>query len=254
MSTILLIDIGNTRIKWARLTGSSLGAQAAAPHAVWTPQTLVESILNSGARAERVLISNVGGARIGDVARKAITTTWGIEPEFVQSTRAAGGIRNSYAEPAQLGVDRWLAMIGSRSLEQGAICVVSVGTAMTIDGIDASGAHLGGVIVPGPDLMVSSLLQNTSEIAQRARQGTTSERVFADNTLGAIRQGAEHALAALIVRSAQSMRDELGEAPRLLLTGGACARVERAIGLTCQIVPDLVLRGLAALTAESAAK
>jgi len=224
-----------------------LDAQAAAPHSAWTSERLTEMILSSGQRAERVLISNVGGARIGDVAREAVATTWGIQPEFVQSTRAAGGIRNSYPEPAQLGVDRWLAMIGARSLEQGAICVVSVGTAMTIDGVDASGRHLGGLIVPGPDLMVSSLLHNTSEIAQRARQGTTNERVFADNTLGAISQGAEHALAALIVRSVQAMRDELGEAPQLLLTGGACARVERAIGLTYRIVPDLVLRGLAAL-------
>ena len=201
-----------------------------------------------------MLISNVGGTRIGDVARDAVAKTWEIEPQFVQSTRAAGGIRNSYAEPAQLGVDRWLAMIGSRSLEQGAICVVSVGTAMTIDGIDAGGRHLGGVIVPGPDLMVSSLLHNTSDIAQRARRGTTSGRVFADNTLGAIRQGAEHALAALIERSVHAMRDELGEAPHLLLTGGACERVERAIGLTYRIVPDLVLRGLAALATGSEAK
>jgi len=247
LSTILLIDIGNTRIKWARLAGSALDAQAAAPHAGWTAHSVTESILNSGQRAERVLISNVGGARIGDAAREAVATTWGIQPEFVQSTRAAGGIRNSYPEPAQLGVDRWLAMIGSRSLEQRAVCVVSVGTAMTIDGIDASGRHLGGVIVPGPDLMVSSLLHNTSEIAQRARQGTTREHVFADNTLGAIRQGAEHALAALIVRSVQSMRDELSELPSLLLTGGACARVEHAIGLTYRVVPDLVLRGLAVL-------
>ncbi|MGH8186408.1 MAG: type III pantothenate kinase, partial [Steroidobacteraceae bacterium] len=102
---ILLVDIGNTRIKWARLAGTTVGEQSAAPHATWTLATFIESILDAGARADRVLIGNVGGARMADVARQALSKAWSIEPEFIQSTSAAGGIRNSYPEPAQLGVD-----------------------------------------------------------------------------------------------------------------------------------------------------
>ena len=243
----LLIDIGNTRIKWARFEGSVLQPQSAAPHADWSAETLVETVLRRGSRADRVLVSNVAGPRMADVVRKGVAQTWQLEAEFITSTAMAGGIRNAYPQPAKLGVDRWLAIIAAHALEQGAVCVVSVGTAMTIDGVDAAGLHLGGVIVPGPDLMVASLLKNTSDIAQRAQQGDTRDQLFADNTLGAIRQGAEHALAALVERAVGTMRRTLNETPKLLVTGGASDRVEKALGLPYRAVPDLVLQGLAVL-------
>jgi len=243
----LLIDIGNTRIKWARLEGGALQPQSAAPHADWGVETFVETVLRRGNRAERVLVGNVAGTRMADVIRTAVAQTWQIEAEFVTSTPMAGGIRNAYPQPAKLGVDRWLAMIGAHALEQGAVCIVSIGTAMTIDGIAADGLHLGGVIVPGPDLMVTSLLKNTSDIAQRAQQGAASDGLFADNTLGAIRQGAEHALAALVERAVGVMRRTLKETPKLLVTGGASDRVEKALGVPYRAVPDLILQGLAVL-------
>ncbi|MGH8235480.1 MAG: type III pantothenate kinase [Steroidobacteraceae bacterium] len=245
----LLIDIGNTRIKWARFEGGTLQPQSAAPHADWSVATFVATVLRAD-RADHVLVSNVAGTRMADVVRTGVAQTWQGEAKFVASTPLAGGIRNAYPQPAKLGVDRWLAMIGAHALERGAVCVVSVGTAMTIDGIAADGLHLGGVIVPGPDLMVTSLLKNTSDIAERARQGDTSDGLFADNTLGAIRQGSEHALAALIERAVGVMRRTLHETPTLLVTGGASDRVEQAIGLPYRVVPDLVLQGLAVLAAE----
>ena len=247
---ILLIDIGNTRIKWARLERSNLQLQSAAAHADWTVATFADMVLKSGNRCERALVSNVSGQRMADVVRNAVLQTWQIEAQFVTSTAATGGVRNAYPQPAKLGVDRWLAIIGAHALERGAVCVVSVGTALTIDGIDAQGRHLGGVIVPGPDLMVSSLLNNTSEIAARAQQGSAAEALFADNTLGAILQGAEHALAALVERAFGVMRRTLNETPKLLLTGGASARLEKSLGLPYRSVPDLVLQGLAVIATE----
>lgn len=246
----LLIDIGNTRVKWARFENAALQPQSAAPHADWTVQSVVETVLQRGGRSDRVLVSNVAGPRMADAVRTAVAQAWQIEAEFVTSTTAAGGIRNAYPQPAKLGVDRWLAMIGAHALERGAVCVVSVGTAMTIDGIAGDGRHLGGVIVPGPDLMVGSLLNNTSDIAQRSQQGDTADRLFADNTLGAVWQGAEQALAALVERAVAVMRRTLNETPKLLVTGGASERVEKSLGLPYRAVPDLVLRGLAVLAAE----
>jgi type III pantothenate kinase len=187
---------------------------------------------------------------MAEVVRTAVAQEWQIEPQFVVSTTAAGGVRNAYPQPAKLGVDRWLAMIGAHALERGAVCIVSVGTAMTIDGLAADGRHLGGVIVPGPDLMVGSLLNNTSDIARRAQQGDTTEGLFADNTLGAIRQGADQALAALVERAVGITRRTLNETPALLVTGGASDRVEKLLTLPYRSVPDLVLRGLAVLAAE----
>lgn len=247
---LLLIDIGNTRIKWARAEARELGPQAAATHANWTEQDFVQQVLDTGPRAERVLIANVGGKHMGDLAHAALLRHWQLQPRFMQSPAAGAGIRNAYPEPAKLGVDRWMAMLGGRSLEPGPICVVSVGTAMTIDGLDASGQHLGGVIVPGPDLMVSSLLKNTSDIAQRAANGRTQEQLFADNTLGAVQQGAVQALAALVERAVETMRAQVGQTPALLLTGGASSRLRRAIRIPGREIPDLVLRGLLVVAAE----
>lgn len=246
----LLIDVGNTRIKWARFEDGVLQPQSAAPHADWSVQTFVDTILQRGTRSDRVLVSNVAGARMADVVRTAVVQTWQIEAQFVTSTPMAGGIRNAYSQPAKLGVDRWLAMIGAHALEHGPVCVVSVGTAMTIDAVAADGNHLGGVIVPGPDLMIGSLLTNTSDIAQRAQQGSTGNGLFADNTLGAIRQGAEQALGALVERAVGAMRRTLNETPKVLVTGGASDRVEKTLGVPYRLVPDLVLQGLAVLAAE----
>lgn len=247
----LLIDIGNTRIKWARFEHGKLQPQAAAPHADWSAKTFIETVLHSGGRDARVLVSNVSGPRMTDIVRSATMQTWQVEPELVTSSAAAGGIRNAYPRPQQLGVDRWLAILGAHALERTAVCVVSVGTALTIDGVAADGRHLGGVIVPGPDLMVSSLLRNTSDIAERAQQGRASNALFADNTLGAIQQGAQHALAALVERAVGVMRHSLQETPTVLITGGASACVEKSLGLPYRAVPDLVLRGLAVLAMSS---
>lgn len=247
---LLLIDIGNTRIKWARFDERSMGPQSAAVHANWSVDDFVQRVLNSGPRAERVLIANVGGQRMGELAQAAFRTTWQIEPRFVHSPAAQAGIRNAYPEPGKLGVDRWLCLLGGRALEPRPLCVVSVGTAMTIDGLDAGGQHLGGVIVPGPDLMVSSLLKNTSDIAQRAAGGQARDALFADNTLGAIQQGAIQALAALIERAMQTLEQQLGEPSVLLITGGAAALLQGAIHSPAREIPDLVLRGLAVVAGQ----
>jgi type III pantothenate kinase len=192
-----------------------------------------------------VLIANVGGKPVGELAQAAIASAWQIEARFVHSPASQAGLRNAYPEPAKLGVDRWLCLLGGRALEPRPLCVVSVGTAMTIDGLDAGGAHLGGVIVPGPDLMVSSLLKNTSDIAHRALGGEARDTLFADNTLGAIQQGAVQALGALVERAMDTLEQQLGERPVLLITGGAAARLQGAIRGPATEIPDLVLRGLA---------
>ena len=248
---ILLVDIGNTRIKWAHLDGGELGEQAALAHASWAPEAFVAAIEAGGGRPDRVLAGNVGGNGIGERLSSAVARAWSMDTEFVEASAWAGGVTSGYADPAQLGVDRWLAIIGAHALEPGGSCVVDVGTAMTIDGVTAEGRHLGGVIVPGPYLMVNSLHQNTSDLAQRYRQGQVVDTLFADNTRGAIEQGAMHALAALIERSADIMERMIGHPPALLLTGGGCEPLAGLLGRPHKIVVDLVLRGLAVLAPES---
>jgi type III pantothenate kinase len=240
---MLLIDIGNTRIKWAALEEGELTHQQAVAHALWTADECAAAFTTLP-RARRVLVSNVGGERIGAIVRDVARARFGIDPEFIQSTAEAAGVRNAYPEPWKLGVDRWLAMIAAHSMYQRAVCVVSIGTAATIDGVDATGRHLGGVIVPGPDLMVDSLLKNTSEIARRTANGSVGSGLFANNTLGAIRQGALHAVAALAERAVESVQVQFGVQPELVLTGGASEEIGKLLRFPHVVTPDLVLKGL----------
>jgi type III pantothenate kinase len=246
----LLIDIGNTRIKWARLDERGLGATNASVHADWGREQVHDQLVRPQGRPERVLVSNVGGARIGELISDVVGEEWGLSAEFVEPTAFAGGVRSAYPDPSKLGVDRMMAMIGAHAMYPRLVCIASVGTAMTVDAVDTLGNHLGGVIVPGPDLMITSLLKNTSDIAARARQGEVGTGLFADNTLGGITQGAVHALASLIDRSVATLQRDFGETPTLLLTGGASDRVASFIESQAEIVPDLVLRGLAVLSKE----
>ena len=122
---------------------------------------------------------------------------------------------------------------------------------MTVDGVLAEGQHLGGVIAPGPDMMINSLMQNTSDIAAHAKDGERRTTLFADNTLAAVQQGAVHALAALVERAVRDMHKQYGEAPVLLLTGGANEKIAGELRIPFQVVPNLVLRGLAVISKEA---
>lgn len=246
----LLIDVGNTRLKWAVLRDGVLGPQHAQGYADWSDNEFGAYVLGHAGRQARVLVANVGGERVATLISNAVSKTWDIKPIFLQSTARAGGIENAYPEPAKLGVDRWAAMIGTHAMGVGPACVVSVGTAMTIDGVAESGKHLGGLIVPGPDLMISSLMRNTSDVAVRAETGRTGDALFADNTRGAVHQGAVHALAALVDRAMHTIEQSCGKRPALVVTGGASQSFERLVSDPLQQVPDLVLRGLAVLVDE----
>jgi type III pantothenate kinase len=244
----LLIDIGNTRIKWATLDASGLGEQHAAAYTSWTREQFIEQVLQ-GARPGRVLVSNVGGARMASLVKDALEHRWSMTATFAETSAAACGVVNSYPDPSKLGVDRWLCLIAAHAMETRASCIVSVGTAMTIDALEANGVHLGGIIVPGPDLMISSLMKGTSDIQTKAAEGSIAAGFFANNTLGAVHQGAVNALAALTERAIESMRLNLHAEPAVILTGGACHRLGPLLASPYVVVPDLVLRGLAMLAA-----
>jgi type III pantothenate kinase len=163
----LLIDAGNTRLKWALLQGRRLGRV----HAMdWNPRGVERAagaVLRT--RADRVLVCSVAGAPLERALRRAARRAGLRPPQFVRSTRRAAGVRNGYRQTWRLGADRWVAMLGARALHPGrALCVVDVGTALTLDLLDARGQHRGGLLLPGPTLMVDSLLNDTAGIRKRA--------------------------------------------------------------------------------------
>ena len=245
--TVLLVDIGNTRIKWAHVAGGRLNRVRAAAHAAWTAADYGGRLF-AGRRPERMLVASVAGPKVtralATAARRA-----GVSARFVRVPRRGGGITVGYLEPWRLGVDRFVALVGARDCFRGiALCVVGVGTAMTVDLVGGDGRHRGGAIIPAPELMVESLLDHTHGIRRRARGGARGRAaLFARSTRAAIAQGARYAAAALVDRAVAEASVIFGRTPLVVLFGGE-ARAVRPLVLSASVgVPDLVLRGLAVL-------
>ena len=241
---ILLVDIGNSRIKWAEGRDGVLGPQSAAAYSDWS-EAEWRSTLFGARKFERVIAACVAGEPAKRALQQATQQAVGRPVEFVESQAEAAGVRNAYPDPRQLGVDRWLAVVAAHHLVAEPACVIDVGTAMTIDVVTAGGEHLGGTIVPGPDLMVGSLMKGTSELAERSSAGGgQGARVFSDNTRDAILNGCPLALAALVERSHAELGQQAGTAPALLATGGALPKILPFLRIPVREIPDLVLRGL----------
>jgi type III pantothenate kinase len=154
-----------------------------------------------------------------------------------------------YVEPWRLGVDRFVAAVGAHQLFKGiAVCVVGVGTAMTIDLVGADGRHQGGAIIPAPDLMVETLFSQTNGIRRRAQGGAgVGGGLFGRSTRAGVLQGSRYAAAALIDRAVEEAPALVGRRPLVVLTGGGASAVRPLVKSPGVGVPDLVLRGLAAL-------
>jgi type III pantothenate kinase len=245
---VLLVDVGNTRIKWARFDGAQLAKSRAAAHAGWTVRDFARHLFR-GTPPTRVLATSVAGPEVNR-ALSAAARGRNVRISYIRVPRRAGGVTVGYPEPWRLGADRFTGAVGAHQLFKGvAVLVVGVGTAMTLDLVDASGRHRGGAIVPAPDLMVATLLERTHGIRRRARGGATrAQGVFGRSTRAGIEQGARYAAAALIDRTAQEARVLLGRTPLVVLTGGQAASVRPLLLSAGVTVPDLVLRGLAALS------
>jgi type III pantothenate kinase len=248
----LLIDAGNTRLKWAVLRAGRLGRVHAADWNAATLPRIARRILDR--RYARVLVCSVAGGALERALRGAARAAGSAAPQFIRSRRRAAGVRNGYVEPWRLGADRWVAMLGARAQNPGrALCIIDVGTALTIDLLDAQGRHRGGLLIPGPALMVEALLRDTAGIRRRAgRRPRTAARIaapFGRSTRAGLLSGSALACAALIERSLQEARRELGRRPRVLLTGGGAGAVAGFLRVAHQRVDALVLRGLAMLAA-----
>ena len=251
---VLLVDIGNTRIKWARLHGARLGRSQAALHSDWSAASYTRRLFGRGAHATGVWVTSVAGSSVNRVLAAAARCA-GVAATFVTVPRRGGGVRVGYLEPWRLGSDRFVAAVGARQLfPQTPVCVVGVGTAMTVDLLAGDGRHRGGVIIPAPALMVDTLLARTHGIQRRAQGGRPGGEtgLFARSTRAGLVQGARYAAAALIDRAVEEARALLGRKPLVVLTGGQAAAVRPLLRSSCVVVPDLVLRGLAVLARREA--
>ncbi|HWU77389.1 MAG TPA: type III pantothenate kinase [Rhodanobacter sp.] len=239
----LLLDMGNTRLKWALQPTSSAGWLA---HGSMDWQGGMLTGL-AAAWASLPRPTAVVAASVVDSEREAQLAAvsrglWRREPHWLRTPASACGVRNAYAEPERLGVDRFLAMVAAHADGHGACVLASAGTALTLDAMTADGRHLGGLIAPGVQLMQQSLLQATARVRPE-RPGRLLE--LADNTADAVSSGCWQAVIALVERFAGRMEKQLAAVPTLILAGGDAQQLAALLPLPAQLSRDSVLRGLA---------
>src|SRR6201992_1162211 len=248
---ILVIDVGNTRLKWAWLTSTRLSDQQAVVHREAKPDVWSATLFQSTQKPSRVLVSNVAGPEMAKNLSRLTKKAFSVAAEQMTATAQFDGLTNGYLDPTLLGADRWLALIGAWTRVKSALCVVDAGTAVKVDSVDADGQHLGGLIAPGIHMMREALMNKTSDIAKAAEHSTPSlAGVLANNTIGAVSRGAVFALAGMADRAAEIIEQSTGVKPRLFITGGDAGMITGTMRAHGEIVPDLVLQGLAVIAAQ----
>ena len=252
--SFLAIDIGNTRLKWAQYASPQPGAVLLAQGAVFVEaiDTLAESDWSRLAPPTSMLGCNVAGEAVRRRVEEQLEL-WDGAPRWLVPSAHAGGVSNGYEHPTRLGADRWAALIGARwHAQQRATqlgtparpaLVVMVGTAVTVDSLDAGGHFLGGLIMPGFGLMLRALEQGTAGL-----KVPTGEVVdFPTNTSDALMSGGAHALAGAIERIHRKLVAHCGAEPLLLMTGGAAVKMVPITDLPFETVDSLIFDGLLAV-------
>lgn len=238
----LLLDLGNTRLKWA-LQAQPEGwlARGAVD---WREDTMagLQLAWSGLPRPDTVIAASVVDAVREALVAEVVGSLFARAPGWWRTPVSACGVRNAYVEPQRLGVDRFLAMVAAYADGRAPCVLAGVGTALTLDALASDGRHLGGLIAPGPQLMRQSLLDATAQV-RLDRPGEILE--LADNTADAVVSGCFQAAAALIERFATRMAARLDGAPTLILGGGDAATLMPLLSLPARLSQDSVLRGLA---------
>lgn len=237
----LLIDFGNTRLKWATLDNGDVRPGGVFAH---RQQALAAAAskdwLALPRRPDSVLVASV----VDDARETELTalcrSVFSLDPVWLKTPRTALGVRNGYREPQRLGIDRFLAMLAMHVTSPRAQIIVSCGTALTLDALDADGQHHGGLILASPELMRSAVRSATARLASPT--GKLVE--MATSTSDAIQSGALLAAVALIERFRRQTAAKLGAVPAIVLAGGGSAELSSWLP-DSERHADLVLHGLA---------
>ncbi|MGB0712327.1 MAG: type III pantothenate kinase [Gammaproteobacteria bacterium] len=239
-----LVDMGNTRIRWGLAGGEEQWRVESAVHAGGDVGSVLAGRWSPRGRVDVV---SVAGERADDALRSWLESQ-GAGPVIFHCTPARGqGVINSYIDHAAMGVDRWAAMVGGRAVTDGAFCVIDCGSAVTVDGVDADGRHLGGGILPGYRLMSRALTGETARILAGDRGG--SARGLGTDTAACVSSGVDAAVSGGVLELIHRAERPMERPLERLLCGGDAERIRDALE-PCRVLPDLVLRGLALMARD----
>ena len=241
----LLLDIGNSRLKWGVLDNGAIHRTGHVRQTTIRERGLAALTSRLPRKVDTAFACNVAGESLAAELARLVKSHCNCDVKYARSEAQACGVTNSYRQPGRLGVDRWVAMIAARAACDSSSIVVDAGTAITIDALDDDGRHLGGQILPGIALMTESLGANTSDIPRvRKRFSSRGMGVFARSTAAAVSQGVIGAAVGAVERATRVMR-EGGYDPTIFLTGGDAPCLLKALVKEHVHSPNLVLEGLA---------
>ena len=210
----LLLDIGNTRIKWAWSAEERINMAEPLIRDSKSFKDLAPAEWENAETPERVIVSNVAGAVFAKSVRTWVKRVWRIDTEFVMPAASACGVTNAYIHPERLGPDRWAALIAAHHLfRKSPVCILDCGSAVTIDALAADGRHMGGLIVPGLAMMERVLVSKTSGI-KLENVPAPEISLLARDTETAVQGGTLYALVALIDRVFADLGQELGRSAK----------------------------------------
>ena len=213
----LLVDIGNTRVKWTVIEEKPINSQG-----FNRSKTGIKASLNNHWKTLKnissIHVANVAGDKIAEQLTAWTEKQWQLTPIFIQSEKKRFGVTNAYEHAERLGVDRWCALIAARQHARQASCIIDCGTAITIDIVTKYGVHQGGVILPGLNLMRKALSNNTSELKNIAEE--SNFQTLAVNTQSAIQAGTLYTITATIERIVDDLREQFDNKIRFIITGG----------------------------------
>jgi type III pantothenate kinase len=242
----LALDIGNTRLKWALYDTATSHARLLDHGAEFLEniEKLAEGPWSCMAAPSQVL----GCAVASDIIRRRVEgqmEAWDVSPQWVVASEAEAGLHNGYDHPARLGADRWVAMIGAyqHMLAEGParpMVVVMVGTAVTVEAVDATGKFLGGLILPGHGIMLRALESGTAGL----HVPTGEVKPFPTNTSDALTSGGTYAIAGAVERMVQHVRAHCGAEPKCIMTGGAGWKMAPSMTRPFDLVDNLIFDGL----------
>ncbi|NOQ63129.1 MAG: type III pantothenate kinase [Methyloprofundus sp.] len=241
---ILLIDLGNTRLKWLEWQAGQLGAISAVSH---IEGDIKQSVLNAWRvlpQPQAIYLSVVGSSTLKQLLTDIVEQLWsGLEIQEVRSTKTAYGVTNAYAKPEKLGVDRWLVLLAAQHHYSPAVCIVDCGTAITLDVLDQQGMHLGGMIMPGLNLMQQALQRGTANLTPNSEH---YQRGLANDTEAAIFNGNLSAIKGFI----EVGRKYDNKLLPLIVTGGDAELIVDSLKLEAIVDTKLIFKGLALFSKE----
>ena len=253
--TFLALDVGNTRLKWALYDKPNPGAQLLGHGAVFLEN--IDRLSDEDWRHLPEPTHMLGCIVAGEAIRRRVEEQlelWDFTPHWAVSSAAEAGLTNGYDHPTRLGADRWVAMIGARArmLRQipgtehspkahaRPLVVVMVGTAVTVEAIDAQGKFLGGIILPGHGIMLRALESGTAGL--RVPTGEVCD--FPTNTSDALTSGGTFAIAGAVERMVQHVRAHCGAEPVCYMTGGAGWKMAPSMSVKFELIDNLIFDGL----------